>query len=128
MAIKKKFMFDGTSMHEEIVRSKGEEKSSLAKKQNAAENRKAEDIEIKMLVSSLLKKDGRQYARVSFLRGEDIAEGIVPDGKLERVSGFSEEEAAGLRFYLAANKEAILEQAKQIDPLTNWLRAGKKSE
>ena len=121
-------MFDGTSMHEEIVRSNGEEKSFLAKKQNAAKNQKAEDIEIKMLVSSLLKKDGRQYARVSFLRGEDIAEGIVPDGKLERVSGFSEEEAAGLRFYLAANKEAILEQAKQIDPLTNWLRAGKKSE
>ena len=37
-----------------------------------------------------------------------------------------EEEEAGLKFYLSANKEAILAQAKQIDPLTNWLRMPKK--
>lgn len=129
MAIKKKFSFDGTSMHEEIVQSKDKEKDSLVRNQNTVKNQKTSDTEnIKMLVSSLLKKDGRQYVRVSFLRGEDVAEGIVPDGKLEHVSGFSEEEAAGLKFYLAANKDAILEQAKQIDPLTNWLRAGKNLE
>lgn len=141
MAVIKRFFFDG----EEIREEKGEQKGNKGNAGNTKDARSTAnaaniakqpgnngvvsgkrtasgDEELCMLVSSLLGKNGKQYARVSFMRGEDTAEGIVPDGRLERVSGFSEEEAAGLKLYLAANKDAILAQAKQIDPLTNWLR------
>lgn len=82
----------------------------------------AKSGEMRMLVSSLLEKNGKRYARVSFLRGEDTAEGIVPDCRLEHVKGFTQEEEAALKFYLIANQEAIMAQAKQIHPLTDWLK------
>lgn len=135
MAVVKRFFFDGDEIREERVgkakkteaTGKTEKKDKEMEENKKTPGKKAQKTvadmgEIRMLVSSILKKNGKYYARVSFLRGEDIAEGIVPDGTLETVSGFSEEEAAGLKFYLAANKEEILAQAKQIDPLTNWLR------
>lgn len=142
MAVVKRFYFDGEDMREEKVVEKETEaktqtqmampkpkpKDSVAgvgKKNTAGKG--ADMGEIRMLVSSLLKKDGKAYARVSFLRGEDSAEGIVPGGMLERVNGFTKEEEAGLTLYLAANQEAILSQAKQIDPLTNWLRMPQKN-
>ena len=140
MAVVKRFFFDGEEIREEITKKtekkpeskKLENKSPGGKKPEGrmAEGQKfpADKGEVRMLVSSLLKKDGKPYARVSFLRGNDIAEGIVPDGTLEHISGFSEEEVAGLKFYLTANKEAILAQARQIDPLTNWLRKSSLSQ
>ena len=124
MAIVKRFFFDGEDIREEKVVKK-ENSKKPAQRNNALTGQGShlpKPEEIRMLVSSLLKKNGKSYARVSFLRGEDIAEGIVPDGTLEHVSGFSEEEAAGLKLYLAANKDTIIAQARQIDPLTNWLR------
>lgn len=124
MAVIKRFFFDGEDIREEqVVRKENGVKPSQGSFAAKQEGRAVQGSEeLCMLVSSLLEKDGKRYARVSFLRGEDTAEGIVPDGRLERVNGFSEEEKAGLEFYLAANKDAILAQAKQIDPLTNWLR------
>ncbi|MDE7326894.1 MAG: hypothetical protein K2N63_11595 [Lachnospiraceae bacterium] len=152
MAIMKRFFFDGDEIREEKTGKDGGRKDVLGKpngagnivrrgkndvsgrrdaivgKQKQTQGKDKIDMgEIQMLVSSLLTKNGNHYARVSFLRGEDIAEGIVPDGKLEYVSGFTKEEEAGLKFYLSANKEAILAQAGQIDPLTNWLRTPPKA-
>ena len=134
MAITKQFFFDGDEIREEKVVRDGKD---TQRKREAVGNivhlrgtgvseRPGFVGEISMLVSSLLSKNGKQYARVSFVRGDDVADGIVPDVKLEHVSGFTKEEEAGLKFYLSANKEAILAQAKQIDPLTNWLRMPKK--
>lgn len=130
MAVVKRFFFDGEDIREEKVirkETKEEVKTSMSKdcvvgvEDKKADGKGADTGEICMLVSSLLKKDGKAYARVSFLRGEDSAEGIVPGGVLEHVCGFSKEEEAGLKLYLTANQDAILAQAKQIDPLTNWL-------
>lgn len=125
MAVVKRFFFDGEEIREEVTEKTAKK---LEKKMADKPKSPTEKGEVRMLVSSLLKKDGKCYARVSFLRGDDIAEGIVPDGTLEHISGFSEEEAAGLKFYLAANKEVILAQARQIDPLTNWLRKSSLSQ
>ena len=36
--------------------------------------------EVKMMVSCVVIKDYRKIVRVSFLRGRDYAEGILPDG------------------------------------------------
>ncbi len=75
--------------------------------------------DVKMLVTSMIHKDGNSFARVSFLRGGDWAEGIVPGGRIEKSEGFDEEEIAKLEAYLSSEKEMILKQAKGVNPLRN---------
>lgn len=76
---------------------------------------------INMLVSGIINKGDRRYVRVSFVRGKDIAEGIVPDGIIDHVKGFSDEEVFKLERYLRENKGEIMEQARKVNPLKNWL-------
>lgn len=75
--------------------------------------------DINMLVTGMLHKDGKSFVRVSFLRGKDWAEGIVPEVKIEKSQGFSEEEIDRLEAYLAEQKSMIMEQAKGVNPLRN---------
>lgn len=76
--------------------------------------------DINMLVTSMIhKEDGSSFARVSFLREKDWAEGIVPGGKIEKSEGFSVEEIEKLEAYLAGEEEMILQQAKGVNPLRN---------
>lgn len=76
--------------------------------------------DINMLVTSMIhKEDGSSFARVSFLREEDWAEGIVPGGRIEKSEGFNEEEIEKLEAYLAGEEEMILQQAKGVNPLRN---------
>ena len=44
--------------------------------------------EIKMLISSMVEKDGRRLVRISFLRGRDYADGLLPEGVIEQAQGF----------------------------------------
>lgn len=75
--------------------------------------------EVNMTVTTLLHKDGEAFARVSFLRENDWAEGIVPGGKIEQSEGFSKEEIGKLEAYLTEEEETILAQAKKINPIKN---------
>lgn len=75
--------------------------------------------DIKMLVTSMIHKDQKSFARVSFLRGSDWAEGIVPGGWIEKSKGFDREEIEKLEAYLAGEEEMILRQAKGVNPLRN---------
>ncbi len=75
--------------------------------------------EMKVLVSGVLRAEGRTFVRVSFLRGKDWAEGIVPEGVIEKAEGFTKEEIGKLEEYLAGDQEAILKQAKGINPIRN---------
>ena len=76
---------------------------------------------INMLVSGIIHKEDRRYARVSFIRGKDIAEGIVPDGIIDHVEGFSDEEVFKLERYLREKRGEIMEQARKVNPIKNWL-------
>ena len=102
------------------------ENVTLSKKANqkiekVKETVKSEKIsaDINMLISSLIKKDGKSFARVSFLRDRCWAEGIVPDGVIEKSEGFSEEELSQLAASLVQEKDMIMEQAKGVNPLRN---------
>lgn len=75
-----------------------------------------------MMVSGFVVKDNRKIVRVSFLRGKDYAEGILPDGMIEKSEGFSGKETLELENYLRANRAEILKQAKEINPIRSWLR------
>ncbi len=77
--------------------------------------------EVRMMVSCVVVKDNRKIVRVSFLRGKDYADGILPDGVIEKSGGFTPDEVQKLENYLRANRQDILGQAKAINPLRNWL-------
>ncbi len=77
--------------------------------------------EVKMMVSCVVVKDNRKIVRVSFLRGKDYADGFLPDGVIEKSGGFAPEEVQKLENYLRANRQDILKQAREINPLRNWL-------
>lgn len=95
--------------------------------------------EVKMLVSCVVEKEGRKIVRISFLRetekghpmekghsmeekhSMDYAEGILPEGIIVKSEGFTEEEVRKLESYIRANRQDILKQAKEINPLRNWM-------
>lgn len=77
--------------------------------------------EVNMLISGMVEKDGRRLVRISFLRGKDFADGLLPEGIIERWQGFSQEEVKKLESYLRLHRKDILEQAKGVNPLRSWL-------
>lgn len=77
--------------------------------------------EVTMLISCGVMKGDRKIVRVSFQRGKSYAEGLLPDGVIERSEGFTGEEVRKLENYLRASRKEILEKAKSIDPLRNWM-------
>ena len=80
-----------------------------------------------ILVSGVLHREDRTFVRVSFLRGRDWAEGILPDGVIEKAEGFTEEESGKLEAYLAGEKDMLLRQAKGINPIRNLFQLGQES-
>lgn len=80
------------------------------------------DEELRMTYSGLLLKDGEKMVRVCFERGkDDYAEGIVPRGVIEKSSGFTEEEIKQLTVYIQDNATDIINRAKGVHFLNEWL-------
>lgn len=77
--------------------------------------------DVEMLVSGFLKKDGKKIVRISFCRGKDYADGILPEGRIEKSKGFTKEETEMLENFLRANRTDILKRAGEVDPLRKWL-------
>lgn len=77
--------------------------------------------EVKMLVSAVVAKGDKKLVRVSFVRGNCCADGLLPDGVIEQSRGFTREEVEQLERYLRANRQDILKQAKSVNPLRSWL-------
>lgn len=78
--------------------------------------------EVEMLISGFFTKDGKKKMRVSFMRGKDFAEGLLPDGIIDRSEGFTAEEIGKLEKFIRTNSQEIMEQAKAINPIRSWLQ------
>lgn len=109
-------MEDGKVIVKKIV-IKEEDTSENIKCNSSSNSQIPEDVN--MLVTGMLHKAGKSFVRVSFVRGKDWAEGIVPDAKIEKAKGFTEEEVSKLEAYLMEEKAMILERAKGVNPLRN---------
>lgn len=82
------------------------------------------DEELKMTYSGLMLKDGEKMVRVCFQRGSgDYAEGIIPNGRIEKSSGFTAEELEQLKIYLQDNASEIMKQAKEVNFLKAWMKS-----
>lgn len=83
------------------------------------------DEELRMTYSGLLLKDGEKMVRVCFERGKSgYAEGIVPRGEIVKSSGFTKDEIEQLTVYIRENAADIINRAKGVHFLNEWL--GKK--
>lgn len=78
--------------------------------------------ELRMTYSGLLMKDDEKMVRVCFERGKsDYAEGIVPRGEIVKSSGFTREEIDQLTVYIQDNSTDIINRAKNVNFLNEWL-------
>ena len=83
---------------------------------------------IKVIVSPVIKQDGRQKIFINFMDYDDKreAEAIIPGCIFIKNVGYSEDELDVFKEYLEKEQAEILEQAKQINPLLGFF--GKKSK
>ncbi|MDE6887230.1 MAG: hypothetical protein K2P45_01075 [Eubacterium sp.] len=81
--------------------------------------------EVSLTYTGILKQGDKRVVKVRFARNgeKDFAEGVLPGGKIERSSGFSDKELASLSFYLKANERELCLKAKEITGLRGFLRS-----
>ncbi len=77
--------------------------------------------ELCMTYSGVITKNGEKIVHVSFGRGKDYAEGILPSGNIEKSSGFTDEEIRQLSQYLQQSADDIMKKAKGVNPLRSWM-------
>lgn len=78
--------------------------------------------EIRMSVSSLIRKDRDKSVYVLFSDGAKSAEFVVPTGKLLRNDGFTQEDIRKLQEYLANEETVIYDMAKDINPIKGFMK------
>ena len=74
--------------------------------------------EVTLNLSGVVEKDGQKIAYVRFSRGDDFAEGYIPDCIFTKVQGFTDDEVSMLTDYLRANLTELKKRAVGINPLT----------
>ncbi len=79
------------------------------------------DEEIRMSVSSMTRTETKKALYVMFTRGEDMAELVLPDLKVFKNKGFSEDEIGRLLDYIDGSRDEIYALAKKIDPIKAML-------
>lgn len=77
--------------------------------------------EIKMSVSVMTRTKESKAVYVLFEDGKKNAEFALPEGRLVRNNGFSDEETAQLKEYVDNEQDAIFELAKKINPIKAFL-------
>ena len=77
--------------------------------------------EIRMNVSSLIRKDGDKAIYVMFTDDTRQAEFVIPEGRLLNNSGFSDEEIGKLKDYLKNDQDHIYEIAKKVNPMKGFM-------
>lgn len=73
--------------------------------------------ELKMSVSSMTRTKDNKAVYILFTDGDKSAELTLPERKVINNSGFTDEEIAGLLFYIRNNQETIYALAKKVNPV-----------
>ena len=77
--------------------------------------------EIRMSVSSMTRNKDSKAVYVQFQDGSKSAEIALPEGRLVRNEGFSDDEIASLIEYVNNEQETIYGLAKQVNPIRAFL-------
>lgn len=75
-----------------------------------------------MIISGVVDHEGKKRAFVVFEEGNKNAEAMIPDCKVVKNNGFSEEEVGALENYLSENLEMLKRQAAQNNPIRAMMK------
>ena len=75
-----------------------------------------------LTISGITEKDGKKQAHVRFEDGKLMAEGVIPDCKITKNTGFTDEEVAILEEYMKDNLAMLKRKAAEINPLKAILK------
>lgn len=89
-------------------------------KRRRMECRMEQREEVKMTFSGVLFREGKHLIQVRFERGDDVAEGTLPEGEIHKSQGYSKEEIEQLEQYLRQNRKDIIARAKELNRITSW--------
>ncbi len=78
--------------------------------------------ELKMSVSPICTKDGKQYAFVSFVDGKRMAEGKIPDCKIISNQGFYEDEIGQLEAYMKKELPKLKDMAAGVNVFDAFMK------
>ncbi|MDD6038954.1 MAG: hypothetical protein PUD20_09210 [bacterium] len=76
-----------------------------------------------MLVSGISHKDGKKIAYVRFEDGDCFAEAVIPECRVTKSAGFSEDEVHQLVDYMKNNLAMLKKQAAGINPIKAMMRS-----
>ena len=89
----------------------------------AQEAKKKSQPQIQVVCSGILRnKDGEKVIYVRFERGKDFAEGSIPAAKITSHQGFVPEELEQFEQYLNEHRFEIIEQAKTVNLMKNFMK------
>ena len=77
--------------------------------------------EIKMSVSTMTRNKDNKAVYVLFEDADKKAEFALPEGRLVRNTGFSDDEIDQLIEYIDNEKDSIMDVAKKINPMRSFL-------
>ena len=78
--------------------------------------------EMKMTYSSVVVKDNKPMVSLTFERGGDTCEAVVPECRITKNKGFTAEEAEAIEQYLRINRKQIIADSKKISGLFNIMK------
>ncbi len=84
--------------------------------------KKDEEPSVQVICSGILRKDGEKIIYVRFERGKDYAEGSIPSGRITSHDGFTAEEIGQFETYLTEHRFEIIEQAKTVNLMKNFMK------
>lgn len=77
---------------------------------------------MKMIISGVSESEGKKRAFVRFEEGEIFAEGIIPDCRITKNSGFTDDEVKQLEDYLFNNLEMLKRNAAANNPIRAMMK------
>jgi len=105
-----------------VIGTSGQQSDRLEERMNFQTEDGNASQPMQVTCSGILRKDGKKIIYVRFERGADFAEGSIPAAKITSQSGFSPDEIAQLEEYLSENKFEIIEQAKTVNLMKNFMK------
>ena len=78
--------------------------------------------ELRMSVSSMTRTKDSKAVYILFTDGEKSAELTLPECKVISNKGFTDEEIAGLKYYISSDRETIYAMAKKVNPMKAMMK------
>lgn len=77
---------------------------------------------MQLLISGVSTKEDKMIAHILFKDGKNYAEGTIPDCRITKQEGFTDDEVSQLEDYLRANLTSLKKEAAKINPIKAMMK------